>query len=574
MKARRFVLVSTLVMATAGLAARQVSGPGVSAIRTEDLKRWLGYLASDALEGRGNGSEGLGLAAAYVANELEKLGVQPGGDNGTWFQRVKVLGIRSTNRSTLTVEVNGKARTFKNGEGIRFPANSGGKRTVTIDQVEFVGYGLNAPAVEHNDYAGRDVKGKAVVWFGAGGPKGLDQQQARRILSGRNRYATEQAFAAAVIGSAAAGPQPGAGRGAAAPPAGGRGAAPGAPAAAGAGAGAGAGRGQAASTPVDFTTVQRLDAAIAPSVTVDADAADDFYGFLFAGSPTSWADIKAKAAAQEPLPVLTLPGVKLTFNIDADYEVLQTQFTRNVVGIVPGTDPKLRETYVLLGAHLDHTGYQQGVTQQEDRIFNGADDDGSGSAALLAIAKAFVQGPKPRRSIRLVWFTGEERGLWGSRYDADFGVDPALAVAQLNIDMIGRNAGDRAEMANTVYVIGSDRISTELHNINVEANDSLPKPLTLNYEYNDPADTENLYFRSDHYSYAAKGIPIVFYTTGLHPDYHRVTDSIEKIEWEKFTRITGLVYETARRLAMSDRAPARDNKGPRAGKGTTGKIGS
>jgi len=140
--------------------------------------------------------------------------------------------------------------------------------------------------------------------------------------------------------------------------------------------------------------------------------------------------------------------------------------------------------------------------------------------------------------------------------------------------MIGRNAVDRAYMANTVYIIGSDRISTELHNINVEANGSMPKPLTLDYEYNDPADTENLYFRSDHYSYAAKGIPIVFYTTGLHPDYHRVSDSIEKIQWEKFTRITGLVYETARRLAMSDKPPARDNKGPRAGRGTTGKISS
>ncbi|RPJ84402.1 MAG: hypothetical protein EHM13_04490, partial [Acidobacteria bacterium] len=327
MRARRFILASIVVLAAVGLAAQQGPVPTGAAVQTDDLKRWLGYLASDELEGRGNGSEGLGLAAAYVARELEELGVRPGGDNGTYFQRVKVLGVRSTNRSTLTVEVNGKTRTFKNGEGIRFPANTGGKRTVTIDKVDFVGYGLNAPAASHNDYAGRDVKGKAAVWFGAAGPKGLDPQQSRRILSGRSRYATEQAFAAAVIAPGAVRP-PAAGPGAAAPPAGGRAQVPGPPA-------AGAGRGQSAATPVDFTTVQRLDGAVAPTVTVDAEAADEFYAFLFAGAPASYAEIRAKADAQEPLPIFTLAGVKLTFNIDADYEVLQTQFTRNVVGVIP-----------------------------------------------------------------------------------------------------------------------------------------------------------------------------------------------------------------------------------------------
>jgi Zn-dependent M28 family amino/carboxypeptidase len=139
-------------------------------------------------------------------------------------------------------------------------------------------------------------------------------------------------------------------------------------------------------------------------------------------------------------------------------------------------------------------------------------------------------------------------------------------AAQLNIDMIGRNRCDQATEANTVYLVGSDRISTELHTLNRTANAALAKPLTLNYEFNDPTDLEQLYYRSDHYSYAAKGVPIIFFTTGLHPDYHANTDEVSKIEFDKMTRVTQLVYETGRRVANLDHAPARDNKGPRAGR--------
>jgi len=140
------------------------------------------------------------------------------------------------------------------------------------------------------------------------------------------------------------------------------------------------------------------------------------------------------------------------------------------------------------------------------------------------------------------------------------------------MDMVGRNRDDKPEEANTVYLVGSDRISTELHNITVEANDSLAKPLKLDFEMNDPTDTEQVYYRSDHYSYAAKGIPIVFFTTGLHPDYHYNTDGVEKINFEKMARIGRLVYEAGRRVANLDRPPARDNRGPRVGKGVGGKI--
>jgi Zn-dependent M28 family amino/carboxypeptidase len=206
---------------------------------------------------------------------------------------------------------------------------------------------------------------------------------------------------------------------------------------------------------------------------------------------------------------------------------------------------------------------------EDDRIWNGADDDGSGTVALMAIARAFAEGPKPKRSVLFVWHAGEERGLYGSLYFADHPTVPIDQItAQLNIDMIGRNRDNLPAESNTVYLVGSDRISTELHEVNREANRSMPQPLTLNYELNDPADPEQFYFRSDHYAYAAKGIPIIFFTTGMHPDYHANTDEVSKIEFPKMTRVTQMIYETALRLGNLDHPLLHDLKGPRAGKGT------
>ena len=149
-KLMALLLILNLVV-TPVFAQKAKSGKGQ--VPVEDLKIWLTYLSSDELEGRATYSEGLGLAAAYIAEQLRALGVKPGGDNGSYFQRVKVLGIKSANHSTLTVEVKGESRTFNDGAGLTFPKNVGGKRSVTVDQVEFMGYGLDAPAANHNDYA-------------------------------------------------------------------------------------------------------------------------------------------------------------------------------------------------------------------------------------------------------------------------------------------------------------------------------------------------------------------------------------------------------------------------------------
>ena len=576
------ILVVTAVMAAGSMLVAQGPAGGRDSIRETDLREWLSYISSDEMEGRAVFSEGLALASAYIADRLQEWGVKPGGDHGGYFQRVAVLGIKVENRSTVTVEVGGLSRTFKQGEGVRFPANVGGARTFTVDQIEFLGYGLSAPSLNHNDYAGKSVKGKVVVWLGPTGPKGADPRLHRRILSGRNRTATDEAGAVAVIGPGfAPGGRPGGG-------AGGPGGGAGAPGGAAGAPGGGAQPGRPAEPQPDFTTVQRLDAPIPPAVT----AQDEFFDFLFSQSDLKYAELKARAEKQEPLTPFTLKGVKITFALDATYTVMRTQYTRNVVGIIEGTDPALKQTYVALGAHSDHVGFASGELVDtpngprrsggpsgikpgalDDRVWNGADDDGSGTVTIMAIARAFARGPKPKRSLVFVWHTGEERGLWGSRYFADYPSVPIDAiVAQLNMDMVGRNRDDKATEANTVYLVGTDRISTELHNIGVDANASLAKPLTLDYEANDPADPEGIYYRSDHYSYAAKGIPIAFYTTGLHPDFHTNKDEIDRINFEKMARIGQLAYETAWRVANLDHAPVRDNKGPRAGKGTTGRI--
>ena len=577
-----------LCLQTTGAA----QGKGSASITPGELKEWLSYIASDELQGRQVFTEGLGLAAGYIADHLKEWGVKPAGDDGTYFQVVKLVGVSVKRNSSVTVTVNGQTKTFKDGEGVTFPANAGAKQTVT-GAAEFVGYGLSIPDAGIDDYKGRDVSGKVVLYIGRG-PQNMPAGGGFRLLGARARNAIELQHAVAAIG-----PSGGFGRGGAQGARGAQGAqgagAQGAQGAQGAGAqgaqGAPAGRGGASAVLGDFQTVERLDKKVTPQIT----ASDEFFEFVFSASGLSYADIKAKADKQDALPAAALANVSIAINVDADYEVVQTRLSHNVVGVIEGSDPKLRDSYVFFGAHYDHIGYQQtparggfgggagagGCAGQQrdtprpgDTINNGADDDGSGTVGVMALAHAFATGPKPKRSLVFVWHTGEEAGLYGSRYMADYSEIPLEQVsAQLNIDMIGRNRCDDPKEENTVYVVGSDRISTELHNLNEDANASLPQPMKLDYEMNDPADPESIYTRSDHYSYASKGIPIIFYTTGLHRDYHYLTDEVSKIDFPKLAHITQLVYATGWKVANLDHFPARDNKGPRKGKGATGKIG-
>jgi len=550
---RRSLAALMVIVLGFGPSAAGQDAPQPS-ISENDLRTWLTYIASDELQGRQVYSEGLGLAAAYIASHLKEWGVTPAGDRGTYFQDVRVQGVRTRSNSSVTVTVNGQTRTFKDGEGVTFPRNQGTKHIVS-GEAAFAGYGVSFAPLRHDDYARVDVGGKVAIFLGRTGPRGFTTAH-NRILNARGRTAIESHRAIATITQAAPNtPRPQ--------------------------------TNVPAARRVDFQTAQRLDARIPPQIT----AGDEFFSFLFSASGTDYATLRAAAERQEPLPDLPLSGVSITINVDASYEVVQTRLSRNVVGLIEGSDPSLKDTYVMLGAHYDHIGYEQfafddrrnaiasctGQTRPTPRpgdiINNGADDDGSGTVTLMALARSFAQGPRPRRSLLFVWHTSEEGGLNGSRYMADHPIVPLDKVsAQLNIDMVGRNRCDDPAEANTVYLVGADRISTELHNLNEAANAALPSPLTLDYEMNDPSDLESLYTRSDHYSYASKGVPVIFYTTGLHRDYHYVTDEVDKIEFAKMARIAALVHGTAARLANLDHLPRRDNLGPRMGKGARGPI--
>ncbi|HEY1307458.1 MAG TPA: M28 family peptidase [Vicinamibacterales bacterium] len=596
-------------------------------INPADLKEWLTYLASDELQGRQVFTEGYGLAASYVADRLKSWGVKPLGDGGSYFESVRLRGYKITRNSSVTVvSASGKSTTFKHGDHVTFVAGPGGKRTLTFTGAEFIGYGQAA------DLRDRDVKDKLVVWM-LPSPQVIAAGAGRGAPGGRGGagVAINTYHAAAAIGFTPA-PNPtdaeravtqaqdalqkatealqqaqaqlqGRGRGAGA-------------------------RGRGAAPPPDFTTVLRVDAPVPPQITGD----ETFFAALFDGSSGGFDDLKAKAAKGERLSPMSLPA-SITIAVDNTFEPMSEQRTRNVVGAIEGTDPKLKDTYVMFGAHLDHIGYSQTGTgalptmtscrtrgeasqaavkaagkvvqnpgrgrgapaaatagsdgasgrgtpvplpfDQRDIINNGADDDGSGSTALLAIAKAFAAGPKPKRSVVFVWHAGEEAGLQGSRFNADF---PVVALdkvqAVLNMDMVGRDDCNNIEgdYTNSVFIVGADRISTDLHNLIVKTNAAMPKPLTLDYELNDPLDPESVYTRSDHYSYAGKGIPITFFTTGLHPDYHKVTDTVDKIVFPKMARIAQLVYESGFSIANSDRVLERDNKGPRTGFGSKAEV--
>lgn len=239
-------------------------------------------------------------------------------------------------------------------------------------------------------------------------------------------------------------------------------------------------------------------------------------------------------------------------------------WTQNVVAIVPGSDPTLKSEYVAFGAHSDHVG--QRTSGEGDRIYNGADDDGSGTVSILEIAHAFLTGKRPKRSLLFVWHCGEEKGLWGSSYFTDNPtVDLKKVIAQLNIDMIGRSkpAGDTNPAnkvltgPNDIYVVGSTKMSTDLQKTSEAVNKSFLK-LGFDYKYDDPKDRENIFYRSDHYNYARKGIPIIFYFDGVHEDYHQVGDEVDKIDFEKMSKVAQTVYATGWTLANNAKRPVVD----------------
>ncbi len=254
---------------------------------------------------------------------------------------------------------------------------------------------------------------------------------------------------------------------------------------------------------------------------------------------------------------LVSPKTYLSNVLLSTEKITKTLQSSNVIGLLPGTD--LKDQYLFITGHYDHLGKRDTV------IYYGADDDGSGTVSVLQLAEAFAKakaaGKGPRRTIVFMTVSGEEKGLWGSEYYTNHPLYPLdKTTADLNIDMVGRTDNRRkiGDSTNYVYIVGDDKLSTDLKPIN-EAQNKRYINLELDYKYNDPNDRERIYYRSDHYNFARTGVPIIFYTDGmLEPDYHRPTDTPDKINYDLMSKRARLVFYTAWEMANRNDMLKRD----------------
>jgi Zn-dependent M28 family amino/carboxypeptidase len=548
---RALVLAAAAPLALVAQATKELplkyKGPATTApISAGDLMTRLYIFADDSMMGRAVGTEYNNKGTAYIESEVRKLGLKPGGDNGTYFQNLP-LYLRALD-TTSTITVDGQTFAVRTG----FTAGSAGRTPTPFDGLPVVYLGmqfdsLHAPTLDM-------VKGKVVVLRPFVPGPGFNQGA---LIASAAFKAWQQAIPAAA-GVVTILP--------AIPPA-------------------------TIANAINPTNVVFLNAPTARLALQVTEAV----GAAILGGPSASATI---GAAGKPI------STNVRF-IDTPKQV-----GRNVVAIYEGSDPKLKNEYVAVGAHNDHVGFNTRPAEHDsvkafmqivrpqgadnaptqptaeqvaqvraltdslrklhggarpDSIYNGADDDGSGSVSVLEIAEAFAKGKiKTKRSIIFVWHAGEERGLWGSEYFTDNPTVPRDSiVAQLNMDMVGRgratDATGEAKDGGLLHggpgylqLVGSRRLSTELGDLIETVNKE--KKLGFVFDYNIDADghPQNIYCRSDHYEYARYGIPVVFMTTGGHADYHQVTDEPQYIDYNHMADVGKLVYESAIRVANLD----------------------
>ena len=506
-------------------AASVITKRGVGTIAADQLRDYLTFIASDEMEGRDTPSRGLNLTAKFLAMNLTRWGFKPAGDEGSFFQRIDLRRERADTGQTK-VDFNG--RTLASGTDF-LPVGGSGN---VSGQLVFAGNGWFVKSKGIDAYKGIDPAGRIAVIFGNPNtqPRGVTRadygKQGEEYMNPSdyarskgvvgliyvpdaqylNNWRLRQRFVergSTVVAKF---------------------------------------QSQTATTPL-------------PSIVITHDAANT----ILAGETQTPAGIlnasNGSLPATLPESFLLSDQKKITMNVVNTTETIPTQ---NVVAVWEGSDPVLKAEYVALGAHYDHvgTGCQP---KGGDTICNGADDDGSGTTALLGMAEALSKAPTPpKRSVLFVWHCGEEKGLWGSRYFTEYPTVPLnQIVAQINLDMIGRSKkeGDTNSRnrdltgPGAIYLIGSTMMSTELGELVNTVNKSYLN-ITYDTRYDDPADPNRFFFRSDHYNYARKGIPIIFFFDGVHEDYHQVGDTADKIDYEKMEKITRTIYMTLWEIAI------------------------
>ena len=493
-----------------------------STITNEDLYKHVNILASDEYEGRETGKKGQKMAAAYIADQFKSLGIKGVvGDTG-YFQQFELM---RKGWGDLKFSIDKKQYKFKK-DYYTLPYYTG-SANITTNEVFFAGYGISDSM--YNDYKNVDLTDK-VVFVLNGEPIKNDTSLITSTLS-RSSWSTtiSRKITAAKDQNVKA-------------------------------------------LFIVTKDIEDKIEQVAPYIDYEtytlkedfkADKQNDKIVVAFISEEMADQLLEKQSsntdAYRESINNRGRPKMlKIKSNVNISLQKVSEQVvSENVLGFIEGTDPELKNEIVVVTAHYDHEGIKNG------EIYNGADDNASGTAAVLEIAEAFVKAKKngngPRRSVLIMPISGEEKGLLGSDYYSRYPVFPLQnTIANLNIDMIGRV--DKAHQKNPeyVYVIGSNFLSTELHNINENANATYTK-LNLDYKYNSKTDPNQYYTRSDHYNFAKHGIPVIFYFNGTHPDYHQPTDTIEKLNFDVLNKRTRLIFYTAWELANRAERPKVDS---------------
>ncbi|WP_353125531.1 M28 family peptidase [Parapedobacter pyrenivorans] len=485
-------------------------------ITPETAKSHLSILASAAFEGRGTGEPGGEKAAAYIAEEFEKLGLT-GPVNGSYFQPVK---LTRTLFDVRDFTIDGKP--FANGKDFYF-VGSGPETAINANEIVFIGYGISDD--KYDDLAGIDIVGKVVLVLSEDEPK---DAQGNSLITGTDtpsewvtsrtkRLQNITAKNPKLIIAVSSTIQESLER-----------------------------FGNRLTQPRIALEESGTSPAAATTGTPVANISTEMADLLLARAKTSVAKLTGKIGdTRKPQSKTYKTRLKTTFGA-----VTEPFTSDNVLGYLEGSD--LKDELLVITAHHDHEGNQNGI------IFFGADDNGSGTTGVLEIARAFAKakadGHGPRRSILFMTVTAEEKGLLGSNYYSRHPIFPLEnTVVNLNTDMIGR-IDDKHLRGNHNYVhtIGSDKLSSELKVINENANATYTH-MELDYMYDDPKDPMRIYYRSDQYNFAKHGIPVIFYFSGLHPDYHTPADTVDKINFEMLAKRARLVFHTAWEIANRDK---------------------
>jgi hypothetical protein len=535
--------VALAAQAPRPLPLKHAPRPTAAAISEADLMTRLYVVADDSMMGREAGTEGGVKGTAYIARELQRMGLRPAGDNGTFFQEIPLYKRSLDAASTVSVD----GGTLPSG-GWLARDQGAGARPFDGAQAIFGGtWGTPATLISAEEAAG-----KVVVLAIPNGPDGRPAWSVNRGQVVR-RFPNAAAIAVASL---------------------------------------------------DHIPAQIAEFFRAPSTDMKDDATP--------AAVPSWIYVSSAAAEQilgTPVASATRGQAGRTLRGRIAYREEKVP-ARNVVAILPGSDPALRGQYVAIGSHSDHVGLasspvdhdslrafnrvmrpngaeDQGGTPtaeqaariravldslrarggpRADSVYNGADDDGSGTVAMLEIAEALkAMNPAPKRSILLIWHTAEELGLLGAMHYTDHPTVPLDSiVTALNIDMIGRGSETDLPGGGPRYLqlIGSKRLSTELGALVETVNGRQAMPFQIDYTYDADGHPANYYCRSDHYAYARFGIPITFFSTGGHQDYHMLTDEPQYIDYPHLARVTTLIRDVAVAVANQANRPVVDRPVP------------